>query len=97
MAALANFILMKGGKVFASIVLVNAGRNKGFTPAKNHIKILEERFNEQITQQFRITIPALTANEASYLVGFRTFNEIRNRCLKAEKETHLRLLSKGIS
>ena len=91
-----NYIRLNGGVVLGSIVLVNAGRDKNFTPIKKHLKILEERFHDQIRQQFGIHIPALTANEANYLVGFRTFDEIRNRCVKAEKETHLRLLSKGI-
>lgn len=96
LAELANYIRLNGGFVLGSIVLVNAGRDKNFTPIKKHLKILEERFHDQIRQQFGIHIPALTANEANYLVGFRTFDEIRNRCVKAEKETHLRLLSKGI-
>lgn len=96
LAELANYIRLNNGNVLGSIVLVNAGRDKSFRPVKKHIKLLEERFDEQIEQQFGIKISALTANEASYLIGFRTFDEIRNRCLKAEKEIHLRLLSKGI-
>lgn len=96
LAELANYIRLNNGNVLGSIVLVNAGRDKKFKPVKKHIKLLEERFNEQIEQQFGIKTSALTANEANYLVGFRTFDEIRNRCLKAEKEIHLRLLSKGI-
>lgn len=96
LAELANYLRLNGGNVLGSIVLVNAGRDKNFKPVKKHIKLLEERFNEQIEQQFGIKTSALTANEASYLIGFRTIDEIRNRCLKAEKEIHLRLLSKGI-
>lgn len=96
LAELANYIRLNNGNVIGSIVLVNAGRDKSFNPVKKHIKLLKERFDEQIEQQFGIKISAFTANEASYLVGFRTFDEIRNRCLKAEKEIHLRLLSKGI-
>src|SRR5688572_25195990 len=93
LSELANYIQLNGGTVLGSIVLVNAGRSKSFTPVKKHIKLLEERFHEQITQQFGIHTSALTANEASYLVGFRTIDEIRNRFAKAEKEIHLRLLS----
>lgn len=95
LAELANYIQLSGGIVLGSIVLVNAGRVTQFTPVKRHTQLLEERFHDQIKQQFGIHPSALTANEASYLVGFRTFDEIRNRCLKAEKATHLRLLSKG--
>jgi hypothetical protein len=39
---------------------------------------------------------ALTANEAGYLIGFRSADEIRDRLTKARKETDLRLRAKGI-
>ena len=71
------------------------GREKFFQPMKNHIRLLKERFNDEIRHIFGIHTTALTANEAGYLVGFRTADEIRNRLAKAEKETHLRLVSKG--
>jgi hypothetical protein len=58
---------------------------------------LKERFANEIIEIFGINIDALTANEAQYLVGFRTSNEIRNRCLKAKKESTLRIRSKGIT
>lgn len=96
LAELANFIILNGGIVAGSIVLVNAGRVKGFTPDRNHIRLLEERFSDEIKRLFSIHTTALTANEASYLIGFRTVDEIRGRCIKAKKETNLRLLSKGI-
>ncbi len=96
LAELANYIRLNGGTILGSIVLVNAGRDKSFKPLKKHISLLEQRFNDKIRQQFGIQTPALTANEARYLIGFRNFDEIRNRCFKAEKETHLRLLSKSI-
>ena len=95
LAELANYILLNGGRVLGTILLVNAGRSRFFQPMKRHIRLLEERFNDEIRQIFGIHTTALTANEAGYLVGFRTIDEIRNRLAKAEKETHLRLLSKG--
>ena len=95
LAELANYLLLHGGQVLGTLVLANAGRSKDFRPAKQHIRLLQERFGDEIRQIFGIHTSALTANEAGYLVGFRTVDEIRNRCLKAEKETHLRLLSKG--
>lgn len=95
LAELANYVLLNGGRVLGTILLVNAGRSKLFRPIKRHIRLLEERFGDEIRQIFGIHTAALTANEASYLVGFRTADEIRNRLVKAEKETHLRLLSKG--
>jgi hypothetical protein len=42
------------------------------------------------------SLTALTANEATYLIGFRSTDEIRNRLAKARQETDRRLRSKGI-
>ncbi|MDQ7727275.1 hypothetical protein [Halomonas sp. SpR8] len=97
LAELANYVLMNGGSVMGSILLVNAGRSKKFRALKKHTQLLEERFSNEIKNIFGIHTSALTANEASYLVGFRTADEIRNRCVKAEKETAKRLLSKNYS
>lgn len=95
LAELANYLLLNGGRVLGTILLVNAGRSKAFRPQKTHIRLIEERFGDEIKHIFGIHPRALTANESGYLVGFRTAVEIRNRCVKAEKETRLRLLSKG--
>ncbi|MDN6321912.1 MAG: phosphoribosyltransferase [Halomonas sp.] len=97
LAELANYVLMNGGSVIGSILLVNAGRSKKFRALKKHTQLLEERFSNEIKSIFGIHTSALTANESSYLVGFRTADEIRNRCVKAEKETAKRLLSKNYS
>ena len=64
-------------------------------PTKSVIRKLEERYGNEIREIFGIDPNALTANEASYLVGFKTADEIRNRLVKARKETRLRLRSKG--
>ena len=86
----------QGGQVAHILVLVNAGRSTRFKPETKTIRLLEKRFSHEIAEIFGITPTALTANEASYLVGFRTVDEIRNRLAKARQETHLRLRSKGI-
>lgn len=52
-----------------SMLLVNADGHKDFQPVKKHIQLLEERFSDEIKQTFGIHTRALTANEASYLVG----------------------------
>ncbi len=44
---------------------------------------------------FGIDPGALSANEASYLGGFRTADELRNRAAKAAEEIDLRLRAKG--
>jgi len=75
----------------------HTGRNKSLSPDRKTLRILKERFVNEIIEIFGINIDALTANEAQYLVGFRTADEIRNRCLKAKKESNLRLRSKGVA
>lgn len=95
LAELANFLMLNGGRILGTIVLVNAGRSKNFVPTKKHVRLLEERLGDEIKQIFGIHPHALTANEAGYLVGFETPEQIRNRCAKAAEETNLRLLSKG--
>jgi len=96
LAELANYIQSNGGLVENAIVLVNAGRSTQFKPQAKTIQLLTRRFGHEIREIFGITPAALTANEASYLVGFRTADEIRNRLAKARQETHLRLRSKGL-
>lgn len=96
LAELANYIQASGGQVAEIFVLVNAGRTPNLKPETKSIRLLEKRYGHEITNIFGIEPAALTANEASYLVGFRTADEIRNRLAKARQETHLRLRSKGI-
>jgi hypothetical protein len=58
---------------------------------------LSNRYGRNLETLISVTPEALTANEANYLIGFRSLDEIRNRIVKARKETNLRLRSKGIS
>jgi hypothetical protein len=97
LAELAHYIQINGGLVRDIAVIVNAGRNKSLTPDIKTLRILNERFGNEIIEIFGININALTANEAQYLVGFRSTDEIRNRIIKAKKESNLRLRSKGIA
>ena len=96
LAELANYIQSKGGIVKDILVLVNAGRDKSTHPNKSQLWILKERYRHDIKDIFGIEVDALTANEAGYLVGFRTVDEIRNRLAKAKEEVNRRLGSKGI-
>lgn len=57
---------------------------------------LKEGFSNEIIEKFGNRVNALTANEAQYLVGFRSADEIRNRLFKAQQEIDIRLRSKGI-
>ena len=96
LAELAHYIQSQGGVVHGIFVLVNAGRLKSFSPDKQTLKTLESRYGNELIDIFGIAVNALTANEARYLVGFRTATEIRNRLAKAKEEIDLRLRSKGI-
>ena len=96
LAELANFIQIRGGRVGGVLVIVNAGRLKNLCPSRAVIQKIENRPGHEIEQILGIHPTALTANEADYLIGFRTSDEIRNRLAKARQETNLRLRSKGI-
>jgi hypothetical protein len=96
LAELADHIQRAGGLVTAVVTLVNAGRIKTLQSAPRVIRKLQERNENEILHIFGIQPVALTANEAQYLVGFRTSDEIRNRLAAARKEISRRLRSKGI-
>jgi orotate phosphoribosyltransferase len=96
LAELASYIQALGGKVAGVVVLVNAGRLEELHPSKSTLSKLKSRYEHEIPQLFGIQPEALTANEASYLIGFRTADEMRNRLAKAREETNRRLRSKGL-
>ena len=61
------------------------------------MQLLDRRFGNEFFDIFGIKPDALTANEAQYLVGFRSIDEIRNRLAAARQEIDRRLRSKGIT
>ena len=95
-AELGHFIQSKGGQVGGVVLLVNASRTARLQPPKVTVRKIQERYGHDIEAIFGIQPQALTADEAGYLIGFRTADEIRNRVAKARQETHLRLRAKGI-
>lgn len=97
LAELSNYIQVFGGVVSGVVVLVNAGRDKGLVPNKKFVQLIKERFDDEFTEVFGIEPSALTANEASYLVGFPSIDGIRNRLAAAQQEIDRRLRSKGIA
>lgn len=97
LAELGNFIQQKGGVVEDVVVLANAGRNPALVPERKDIRLIQERFSHEFIQIFGIDPAALTANEARYLVGFKSADALRDSLAKARKEIHLRLRSKGIA
>ena len=54
------------------------------------------RFGDEIRTTFGIEPAALTREEAQYLIGFRTVDEVRNRAAAAKQARVERLRSKGI-
>ena len=96
LAELGNYIEAFGGVVKDVVVLVNAGRDPALVPVKKHVRLIKERFDDEFTKVFGIEPAALTANEASYLVGFKSIVALRNRLAAAEQEIDRRLRSKGI-
>ena len=97
LAELNNYILSNGGSVIDVVVLVNAGRNPDLLPHRKDVRLIKERFQDEFIEIFGIESEALTANEARYLVGFRSADEIRDCLAKARQEIDRRLRSKGIS
>jgi hypothetical protein len=97
LAELANYIQCHGGLVAGVLVLVNAGRNPALIPERKDVRLIKERFQDEFTEVFGINPDALTANEARYLVGFRSIDAIRDRLAAAKQEIDLRLRSKGLS
>lgn len=97
LAELSNYIQCQGGCVVDVVVLVNGGRNPALLPVTNDIRLIKERFHHEIIETFGIATNALTANEARYLVGFRSVDEIINRLAAAKQEIDRRLRSKGVS
>ncbi|PZV04577.1 MAG: conjugal transfer protein TraN [Cyanobium sp.] len=95
LAELADYVQAGGGQVAAVITLVNAGRLKPLKPEPLVTRRLRERCPDAIQHIFGIDPGALTANEACYLSGFRTADELRNRAAKAAEEIDLRLRAKG--
>jgi hypothetical protein len=79
----AHYIQSGDGAVAGVAVLVNAARSGRLTPTTRLTTMLERRHGDAIREIFQIDSPALTAEEAQYLTGFRTFDEIRNRSVAA--------------
>ncbi len=96
LAELANYIQGRRAEVVGVVVLVNAGRSGRLVAPSRTILELERRYGDEIRKIFGIATNALTADEAGYLIGFRSVDEIRGRLAKARKETTHRLGSKGI-
>ena len=68
---LGNFTAEHGG-----VVVVNAAQNPALLPDKKFMRLIKERFGGEFTEIFGVEPETLTANEAEYLVGFRSLDTI---------------------
>jgi len=95
-ADLASYIQVHGGSIVGIVTLVDASRSGSLVCKAKVVREIDRRFGDEIRQQFGIEPNALTAEEAGYLIGFRSVEEIRGRAAKATEERRRRLRSKGI-
>jgi hypothetical protein len=95
-ADLADYIQRNGGDVVGAVSLTNAARGGKLAAESNIQRRLEARHGDVIREQLGIEPSALTAEEAGYLTGFRSADEIRNRVAAARQERSRRLRAKGI-
>lgn len=96
LADLANYIQVNGGLIVGVVVLVNAARSGNLVPSRARTTDLERRYGDEIRQTLSVDPEALSAEEAGYLIGFRSADELRNRATKAAKDRDRRLRTKGI-
>ncbi len=96
LADLAHHHWACNGRIIGAVVLVNAARSGRLVPDQQIVARLERRFGDVIRDLFGIAPAALTAEEAGYLIGFRSADEIRSRSTKAQQETAGRLRARGI-
>lgn len=96
LADLPDHIQGGGGRIIGVVVMVSASRTGVLGPEPRMVPALERRHGDAIRESFGIFPEALTADEARYLVGFRTADEIRGRRAKAAEERDRRLRAKGL-
>jgi len=78
-AALADYIESKGGKVVGTVFLANAARTGTLSPDAEIVASLRKRFGNDITKELQIEPEALTKQEAAYLNRFPDADALRAR------------------
>jgi len=76
--------------------VANAARSGILTPDRKLVSLIEERFGDVLRDEIGLEPAALTADEASYLAGFKDADAFRGSLAKAASERERRLSSKGI-
>lgn len=96
LAELANHITANGGQVVGVATLANSGRAPTIPAEPGQTKLLEKRYGDTIRELFQVEPAALTRDEARYLTGFRSADELRNRAAAAARARTERLRAKGL-
>jgi hypothetical protein len=97
LAELADHIRAGGGQVVGTVVLANTSRADTMVPSKQQINKIKARFGDAaIREIFHADPAALTAAEATYVLGFRDADALRARAASAARENAERLRSKGV-
>lgn len=95
-AALADHIRRGGGQVAGVVSLANASRSGQFAPRPHVVRELERRFGNDIRSEFQAEPAALTRDEADYLIGFRSADELRGRAATAREARAERTRRAGV-
>ncbi|NGM24037.1 phosphoribosyltransferase [Roseomonas stagni] len=96
LAELADYIHHGGGRIAGVVVLVFASRTGQLAVPQSRVRQLEGRYGDEIRSVCKAAPASLTGDEAQYLIGFRTADELRNRAAKAAEERDRRLRARGV-
>ncbi len=91
-----NLVQAGGGEVAGIVTLVNRSRSGVKPAAKQHVRLIEERYGDIVRQEFGIEPAALTGDEALVVLASRDADTLRDRVAKARQERSGRLREKGI-
>jgi hypothetical protein len=95
-AELADYIRARGGEVAGIVSLVDRSRSGVKPAAKQHVRLIEERYGDIVRQEFGIEPAALTGDEALVILASRDADTLRDRVAKAKQERYQRLRRKGV-
>lgn len=96
LADLSSYIQEQGGDVVGSVLLTNAMRGDKLIADKSLTKLLETKYGNEIRELFGIEPSSLTREEAKYLQGFRTTDELRASANKASSSRAERIRIKAL-
>lgn len=96
LADLSSYIQEQGGDVIGSVLLTNAMRGDKLIADISLTKLLETKYGNEIRELFGIEPSSLTREEAKYLQGFRTTDELRASANKASSSRAERIRIKAL-